>query len=191
MAKKINLNELHPDPITIEHANILPGMFRNFEGRESQYNQAGNRNFMVQIPEDEAQKLIDDGWHINEHLNPQTEQVEYRLKVKVRWSDNVKPENDRLKIWLVYPTKKTMTLITPENASVLDFADIENADITVRAYHYNFNGNEGNSAYLNEAYITLVPSDLAGKYDGYSVSHDAPTDETSTGSLDDDKDIPF
>ena len=47
------------DNLVIENARLL---FRNFSGRESKYNRAGQRNFCVYIddPQD-VQKLADDG----------------------------------------------------------------------------------------------------------------------------------
>ena len=39
-------------------------IFRNFEGKEGQYNRKGDRNFAVILPQDVAHQMLKDGWNV-------------------------------------------------------------------------------------------------------------------------------
>lgn len=75
--------------LVIENARLL---FRNFSGRESKYNRAGQRNFCVYIEDAaDAQKLIDDGWNVR--VRPPREDGEeprYYIQVAVSF-ENIPP----------------------------------------------------------------------------------------------------
>src|SRR3954453_22806423 len=51
---------------------LMEGMriiFRNFAGKEGQYNREGDRNFGVILPPDVAEAMLNDGWNVK-YLKP-------------------------------------------------------------------------------------------------------------------------
>ena len=48
-------------PATLEDVCII---FRNFEGKEGQYNRAGDRNFAVVLTKEMAKAMMEDGWNV-------------------------------------------------------------------------------------------------------------------------------
>src|SRR5215213_229440 len=56
-------------------------IFRNFAGKEGQYNRAGDRNFGVILPSDVAEAMLTDGWNVK-YLKPREENEE---EVETPW----------------------------------------------------------------------------------------------------------
>ena len=134
--------------LVIENARLL---FRNFSGRESKYNRAGQRNFCVYIEDAaDAQKLIDDGWNVR--VRPPREDGEeprYYIQVAVSF-ENIPPT--------VY-------------MDTLDFAEIRNVDLTIRPYNWVIqegtkNEKSGVKAYLRSLYVVIEEDEFAEKYAG-------------------------
>lgn len=152
--------------LQIENARII---FRNFSGKESQYNRAGDRNFAVIIENDEmAQKLIDDGWNVR-ILEPKNDgdEVSHYLPVKVSFS-NIPP-----KIWVVKGNKKTR--LTEETIEELDYAQITNVDIAIRPYNWEVNNKTGVKAYVKTMYVTVEEDEFAYKYSDDDTVEDEDT----------------
>jgi len=140
--------------ITIEGARIL---FRNFRGEAQKYNPAGRRNFCVILDYDLADQLKKDGWNVKT-LNPRDEEDEPQPYLQVKVQYGARPPK------VVMLSGKNRTPLDEGSIDILDWAEIENVDLTIRPYQYDVNGKSGVSAYLKSMYVTIVQDYLEDKY---------------------------
>lgn len=151
--------------------------FKNFSGKEGQYNPAGRRNFCLFFDdEDLVNRLIDDGWNIR-FLKPRDADEKSAAYLQV----SVSFENYPPKIVLI--TSKGKTPIAESEVSMLDWAEIKNVDVIVRPYNWSVNGKSGTKAYLKAMYVTIEEDEFASKYE------DVP--DSAASAISEDDDIPF
>jgi len=148
---------------TAENTVLMEGVriiFRNFAGKEGQYNRAGDRNFGVILPPDVAERMLADGWNVK-YLKPREDDEE---EVETPWlAVSVKYDKGRPpKILLV--TSRGRTNLDEESVETLDWADILNVDLIVRPYTWEVSGKTGIKAYLQSMYITIEEDELERKY---------------------------
>jgi hypothetical protein len=148
------------DTVVMEGVRLV---FRNFEGREGQYNQEGARNFGVILPEDVAEAMLADGWNVK-RLKPSEEEQEAGIEegppwlpVKIGYGKGSPP-----KVTMV--TSRGKTQLNEETVDILDWAEITNVDLIVRPYHYDVRGSQGISAYLKTMFVTIEEDELERKY---------------------------
>lgn len=151
--------------ITVENAEI---QFKNFSGKEKQFNAAGEKNFCVLFDVDIGTQLEKDGWNIR-WLRPRDENDDVKacLQVKVSF-DNVPPR-------VVLITGHGKTNLTEETIMSLDWAEIVNVDVIIRPYQYNIKGKAGVKAYVKALYVTIAEDKFEDKY--YNVPDSAQKPE--------------
>lgn len=135
-------------------------IFRNFAGKEGQYNREGDRNFAVLLDEETAQAMAEDGWNVK-WLKPREDADEGEadqpyIQVSVNFTG--RPPN------IVQITSRGRTNLGEDEVELLDWADIVNADLIVRPYHWEVNGKTGVKAYLQSLYVTIEEDELQKKY---------------------------
>ena len=138
----------------VEDARLV---FRNFSGKEGQYNREGDRNFSVILNDEVAKMMLKDGWNVKylasrDEGDPDTPYIQVAVSYKNR------PPH------VVMITSTARTNLSEESVSVLDWADIQTCDLIARAYEWDVNGKTGIKAYLQSMFITIEEDALERKY---------------------------
>lgn len=132
--------------------------WRNFQGQKGDFNAEGDRNFVVWLDKEQADDLAAKGWTVKE-LPPREEgdDSRYFLKVKVRYGKGRPPR-------VVLISSRGRTSLTENELILLDWADIANVDMIIRAFNWDYRGRTGVTAYLNSIYVTIQEDELELKY---------------------------
>jgi hypothetical protein len=134
-------------------------IFRNFAGKEGQYNREGDRNFAVLLDENVATAMAEDNWNVK-WLRPRSEEEGEEPQAYLPVSVNFKGRPPRI----VLITSRGRTTLDEDSIEMLDWADILNVDLIVRPYEWTVNGKTGIKAYLQSIYVTIEEDALELKY---------------------------
>lgn len=164
--------------LAIENARII---FRNFRGEASTFNAAGNRNFCLLIPKEQAYQLQEDGWKVKwPRVNDQDDDSrDPYIPVTVRFFGQGTERDGRdPKIFVRNSVNDPFVEYTEKMVSNLDNAEIENLDVVIRPREWEMNGKSGVKAYLKSMWVTLLQDEFYGKY--YSTEpaeYEAPSED--------------
>lgn len=140
---------------TFENVRLI---FKNFAGKEDQFNAEGNRVFSVVIDEDVAQEAAALGWNVkNRPPREEGESPLFYIPVTVSY----KKSKPRV-VMITQDGKRTN--LDEDSIEVLDFAYITNADVTLYPYAWSVGAKAGHKAYLEALYVTIEQDELERKY---------------------------
>lgn len=146
----------------VRDAEIL---WPNFTGAAKEFNDEGDRNFVVVIDEKVAEQMHADGWNVKctipDEENPvQRCVIKVTVKYRNKLGDKVK---NPPRITMI--SSKGHTVLTEETVDVLDAVDIKTVDLQARAFEWGpIRGEYGITAYLKKMYVTIDEDDLDRKY---------------------------
>lgn len=143
--------------VVMEDVQII---YRNFSGKESQFNREGDRNFAVLLDEKTANDMLADGWNVK-YTKPRDDDEEDTppqafLPVAVGFKG--RPPR------IVQITSRGRTNLDEQSVEMLDWVDIITVDLIVRPYEWSVNGKSGVKAYLQSIYVTIDEDPLERKY---------------------------
>lgn len=153
--------------LSIENARIG---FRNFSGREGQFNPKGKRNFVVFLDEENAKNLESDGWNVR-WLKPRDPEEDPQAYLPV----DVAFEHYPPRVVLI--TSHGKTDLNEETVNTLDLAEIKNVDLIIRPYSWEVGEKSGIKAYLRTMYVTIVEDEFEAKYRDVPEGFSTPFDE--------------
>lgn len=132
-------------------------IFKNFSGQARKFTPEGKRSFSVIIPEENVESLLAQGWNVKP-LKPLEEgdPIRYHLSVKVSYAV-VSPK-------IIMITESGHQALDEDTVGLLDVSDIINADLVISPSYWAMGGNEGYTAYIKAAYITIQEDSFAKKY---------------------------
>ena len=156
----------HGQILTFENVNIRA---RNFGGMRfvNPGSAPGKRGFGFDIDRDTALQLMAEGWPIKQTKPwegaPEDWEPTFWMKVNVSFP---RPGQRFRPPTIVQVSSRGNIQLDEEAISVLDWAQLVNADVSVRARRWVFGdtGTEGVSAELSELYVTFDESPLSHKY---------------------------
>lgn len=147
--------------IVIEGARII---FRNFAGRQTQFNEAGKRNFSVVLDPGIAEKLKAEGWNVKQkEARDEGDLPLFHLPVTLRFDGKTPPR-------LILISSRGRNTLNEELAEMIDYADFDTIDLIIRPYDWKMRGtgNTGRKAMLHSFYGKLTEDVLQRKYADYA-----------------------
>ncbi len=147
------------EDLEVENAEVK-WAFSHFDGRADTFNDDGDHNFTIMLPEDQARDLIAEGWNVRTmDGREEGDPSEYLLKVKISY--RFEPP----KIFVIKGTRKF-------RASESDLVDIkrstcEQLDVIITPSRWVHGRESGVTAYVKEMYAKIKESRFSANYADY------------------------
>lgn len=156
----------------VEDARIIPA-FRNFSGKEGPYNNAGSRNFAVELDPQVANAMKADGWNVK-FPTPGEDDEDTKMpyiQVSIGWK--VRPPT------VVMVSATARTIINEKNVEMLDWVNITKADLIAVESRWTHGQRSGIKPYVQTLVVFIEEDALQRKY-AHLLAPDATPDAEET-----------
>lgn len=149
MTKRVDKTE------ALENVTIA---FRNFTGAAGKFSPAGKRTFSVFLSPEDADRLAEIGWNVK-CLMPVDDDTppQCHIPVEVNFRGPRPPR-------IILISGEGKTRLDETTINILDWADIETADVILSPYNWEVNGATGVKAYLDALYVVIREDEFERKY---------------------------
>ena len=157
--------------LTFENAKIFRP-FSNFAGKPDKFHpQGGYRQFCLLLDDETGEKLQKEHWNVRQ-LMPRDDGDTPTPYISVRI--NFHQFNGELSPKVIQITSGGRTRLTEETIGKLDWAEIENVDLSINSRNWEYGKRSGVNGYLRSMYVTLHEDPLDLKYAAVPSENDIP-----------------
>lgn len=149
------------DDLEYEGANIK-WAWSNFDGAKRGFNEEGDYNFKLIIPDEDVDRLRAEGWNVREN-EPYEEgdPPEYLLDVKISDKFGLPP------IYFLKSGNRKVLIEKIEDCKNIKRAMVDQVDVIIQPSRWVNGDRTGISAYVKEMYVQIKSSRFSDKYDDY------------------------
>jgi hypothetical protein len=140
-------------------------IFRNFIGEAGPYNQAGDINFGVLIDDETAEAMLADDWNVK-ILEPRPDDEEQHRQAWLPVAIKYEGRNGPVRPPTIFVIKSNgeRVYLNEDTIGSLQWADIQNVDVIVRPFAWDYNNKSGVKAYVKTMVVTIQEDYLEQKY---------------------------
>lgn len=150
--------------LQLKNTEILGGTYKNFSGKKTTYNAAGNRNFCIKLNDEVlAQQLLEDGWNVKcRPARNEDESPLYFIKCNLRDDSSILP--DVYSVQLING-KFVRTKLSPAEWGLFDNVYIEYVDIELTPWKSKAAApTDPYGAYVKTLFVHVPSNDFANMY---------------------------
>lgn len=151
--------------IVMENVQLI---WKNFSGRETEFNEAGNRVFSVVIEDPKfATELLEEGWNVKPLTDDDGNITGHHLPVRLNFNSRIPP-----RVYRVWEDENIQPRLIRDMMEIdlIDVMPIKWVDIRINPYHWNEKGNI--KAYVDTMYVCFEEDDLDRKWSVWSSRDD-------------------
>lgn len=144
----------------LEDVKMPGGQFRNFGGEKRKYNAQGDRNFVIFLPDAQAESMQREGWNIK-LLKPRPDDEDQRFQPYLRVAIGYKIKPPTVGVL----SSRGRTDLGEAELEVLDWMEFAKVDLIINGSPYKLDdGTEGYKCWLKSLFVTINEDELQLKY---------------------------